>query len=246
MNLVKEEASALLDELLAAYPEYNLSEEKQVVIAASFPFIHYCSSRFSEYPFFRNAAQNCSEHEEGAYTGEVSAKMLASLGTKYVIIGHSERRHYFLESDTSLLRKLNQVLKYEMMPIFCCGETLERREKEEHFLTIKQQLKDCVFQLSPQDFKNVVIAYEPVWAIGTGKTATPAQAQEMHLFIRKSIEEAYDAEVADKTTILYGGSVNAKNASHLFSCPDIDGGLVGGASLKADEFSEIIRAEIKQ
>jgi triosephosphate isomerase len=242
MNADKNEAVSLVNGMLEKYEEYHLSENKLVVIASPFPYIHYCSSMFAKYPFMYAAAQNCSEYEEGAYTGEVSAKIIASLDVKYVIIGHSERRQYFSETDDILLEKIKQAQKQNLVPIFCCGETLEIREKKEHFDYIKSQLEICIFQLEKNDIEKLVIAYEPIWAIGTGKTASPAQAQEVHAYIRQQLSSKFNKEIADNISILYGGSVNAKNATDLFSCEDIDGGLVGGASLKAGEFAEIIKA----
>lgn len=242
MNAVKDEAVSLVNGLLAKYDEFNLSENKLVVIAAPFPYIHYCASSFAKFPFMYAAAQNCNEHEQGAYTGEVSAKIIASLDVKYVIIGHSERRQYFNETDALLLDKIKQAQKQDLIPIFCCGEPLEIRERNEHFSFIASQLENCIFHLSENEIKNIVVAYEPIWAIGTGKTASPEQAQEVHAFIRDKIAKEYSTEIAESISILYGGSVNAKNAAELFACKDIDGGLVGGASLKADEFATIIKA----
>ena len=235
MNAVKGEAVALINGLLDNYDSYKLTAEKEVVIAAPFPYIHYCSHLDA-------AAQNCSEHAQGAYTGEVSAKIIASLDVQYVIIGHSERRQYFNETDDLLLLKIQQAQKENLIPVFCCGEPLEAREQDGYFAYIKTQLDNCIFQLSEDEIKQLVIAYEPIWAIGTGKTATPEQAQEVHAFIRKEIAKKFNSVTAEQLTILYGGSVNAKNAEELFACRDIDGGLVGGASLKAQEFSDIIKA----
>lgn len=243
MNATKNEAVALVNAIITNYNDYNLSENKIVVVATPFPYIHYCAEvAFANYPFMFAAAQNCSEHEQGAFTGEVSAKIIASLSVQYVIIGHSERRQYFNETDEQLLQKIQQAQTQHLIPIFCCGEPLEIRERNEHFDFIKSQLENCIFRLDNENLKNLVIAYEPVWAIGTGKTATPEQAQEVHAFIRNAIADKYNNDVAAQISILYGGSVNAKNAAALFNCKDIDGGLVGGASLKADEFSEIIKA----
>jgi len=188
------------------------------------------------------AAQNCAAWEKGAYTGETSAEIIASTGANHVIIGHSERRQYFKEDNATLYTKVQLCLKNSLIPIFCCGEMLKERELENQYIVVKKQLKEGLFELSPEDFGKVVIAYEPVWAIGTGKTATPAQAQDMHAYIRKLITEKYGLAVSAETTILYGGSCNAANAKELFSQTDVDGGLVGGASLKANEFIEIIKA----
>src|SRR5690554_812895 len=188
------------------------------------------------------AAQNCSDKVSGAYTGEVSAEMVASTGAKYVILGHSERRAYYHETAEILKEKVGLALANGLTPIFCIGEVLEERESEKHFDVVKSQIVDSLFDLSAEDFGKIVLAYEPVWAIGTGKTASSAQAQEMHAFIRKTLVEKYGNEVADNTSILYGGSANADNAKELFSNPDVDGGLIGGASLSVDKFMPVIEA----
>lgn len=188
------------------------------------------------------AAQNCANKNSGAYTGEVSAEMVASTGAKYVILGHSERRAYYHETAEILKEKVGLALANGLTPIFCIGEVLEERESEKHFDVVKSQIVDSLFDLSAEDFGKIVLAYEPVWAIGTGKTASSAQAQEMHAFIRKTLVEKYGNEVADNTSILYGGSANADNAKELFSNPDVDGGLIGGASLSVDKFMPVIEA----
>lgn len=188
------------------------------------------------------AAQNCSDKPSGAYTGEVSAEMVASTGVKYVILGHSERRAYYGETPEILKEKVKMAFENKLTPIFCIGEVLEERESEKHFGVVKSQIEASLFDLPAEDFKNIILAYEPVWAIGTGKTATAAQAQEMHAFIRKTLTEKYGEEVANNTSILYGGSCNASNAKELFSNPDVDGGLIGGASLGVDKFMPIIEA----
>lgn len=186
------------------------------------------------------AAQNMAAWEEGAYTGEISAKMIKSTGAEYVLIGHSERRKYFNEDETSLQKKVNLALENGIKPIFCCGEVLEERNSGKHFNIIKKQIEAGLFELDKDKFQKVIIAYEPVWAIGTGVTASPEQAQEMHKYIRQEIESHYGRDVAEDTTILYGGSCNPKNAAELFRNPDVDGGLIGGASLVADDFLSII------
>jgi triosephosphate isomerase len=188
------------------------------------------------------AAQNCATEESGAYTGEVSVKMLKSVGVKAVILGHSERRTYYGENNETLLKKVNLVLANEMKPIFCIGEVLAEREAEKHFEVVKEQIDNVLFTLSAEDFKKAIIAYEPVWAIGTGVTATSDQAQEIHAYIRKLVAEKYGADIANDTTILYGGSCKPSNAVELFSKPDVDGGLIGGASLKVEDFMGIINA----
>ncbi|NOX85531.1 MAG: triose-phosphate isomerase [Chlorobi bacterium] len=187
-------------------------------------------------------AQNVSQFEGGAYTGEISAAMLDSIDVNYCIVGHSERRKYFHETDEMLAQKVNILLDYGINPIFCCGEQLGEREKEIHFGVVRSQLQNGLFHLNESEFHNVVIAYEPVWAIGTGRTASPEQAQEMHGFIRSLVTEKYGKKVADDTTILYGGSCNAGNARELFSQEDVDGGLIGGASLKGEEFIKIVNS----
>ena len=186
-------------------------------------------------------AENCSEHTVGAYTGEVSASMVASTGANYVILGHSERRQYFAEDNEQLTKKTHQALDNNLTPIFCVGEVLDQREDGSYFDVVTLQLQ-ALFDLTPEEFSKVVIAYEPVWAIGTGKTATADQAQEMHAHIRKVIADKYGKEIADNTSILYGGSCKPSNAKELFAKPDVDGGLIGGASLQADSFMGIIEA----
>ncbi|MCF8304590.1 MAG: triose-phosphate isomerase [Bacteroidales bacterium] len=191
---------------------------------------------------FAVGVQNINDHESGAYTGEISAPMLASMGVEYAIIGHSERREYYKEADEFLARKVRVALEHDIVPIFCCGEVLEQRDAGKQNEVVKEQLEKALFNLEKEDFGKLVIAYEPVWAIGTGRTATPEQAQEMHAYIRKLISEKYDEEVAESTSILYGGSCKPSNAKGLFSQKDIDGGLIGGASLKADDFVELIHS----
>ncbi len=188
------------------------------------------------------AAQNCADKESGAYTGEVSASMVQSTGAKYVILGHSERRTYYGENSEILKEKTDLALANGLKPIFCIGEVLSEREADKHFDVVKSQIADALFHLSADEFKNIVLAYEPVWAIGTGVTATSDQAQEMHAFIRSILVEKYGEEVANSISILYGGSCNPGNAKELFANPDVDGGLIGGASLKADDFFAIITA----
>jgi len=205
------------------------------------PFIHLANvSAAINDKRINVAAQNCADKASGAYTGEVSAAMVASTGAKFVILGHSERRTYYGETDAILKEKVLLALANGLKPIFCIGETKDERETNIHFDIVKKQTVDALFDLSAEDFAKIVIAYEPVWAIGTGLTATSAQAQEMHAFIRKTIAEKYGKEVAENTSILYGGSANGGNAKELFSCPDIDGGLIGGASLDVEKFMPVI------
>ena len=188
------------------------------------------------------AAQNAADNASGAYTGEVSAAMVASTGAKYVILGHSERRSYYYDTAAILKKKVELALANGLTPIFCIGEVLAEREAGKHFEVVEAQLKESIFDLTAEDFSKLVLAYEPVWAIGTGKTATAAQAQEIHAFIRQSIAKKYGTEIADNMSILYGGSCNAGNAKELFANPDVDGGLIGGASLSVANFLPIIEA----
>ncbi len=188
------------------------------------------------------AAQNMHFADSGAYTGEISADMLQTINVNTVILGHSERRAYFGETDEILQKKVEQAYKKGMTNIFCVGEQLEDRKAENHFDIVKNQLKNALFNLPVEAYKNIVIAYEPVWAIGTGETASPEQAQEMHEFIRSVLAKKYGKDVADSVRILYGGSVKPSNAKEIFSKPDVDGGLIGGAALKAEDFNAIIEA----
>ncbi len=207
------------------------------------PFIHLAAVAGSiDTSLVGVSAQNCADKVSGAYTGEVSAAMVASTGAKYVILGHSERRTYYGETDAILKEKVLLALANGLTPIFCIGEVLEERNAGKHFEVVEKQIREGLFGLSPEDFGKIVLAYEPVWAIGTGVTATSDQAQEMHAFIRKTLKEKYGQTVADNTSVLYGGSCNAGNAKELFSNPDVDGGLIGGASLGVDKFMPIIEA----
>lgn len=237
MNTDFQEAEDLLysiEDLLA-----DKEPDTNVVICTPYPFLELATDRSSETELFVVGAQNVSSFEDGAYTGEVSARMLDSIGVSYCIIGHSERRKYFKEDNATLAQKVKMALKYDMAPIFCVGEVLEEREANRHFDVIRQQIEESLFDLDDADFENVIIAYEPVWAIGTGKTATPEQAEEVHAFIRSLVREKYGDDMAEKLYILYGGSCNAKNAADLFAQLDVDGGLIGGASLKAEDFVSI-------
>lgn len=227
------------------YVRYN-GGNKGVTIILGPPFILLAkvADNVTE-SFISVSAQNCAAEKSGAYTGEISADMVASTGAKYVIIGHSERRSYYGETSPVLVKKVAQALDSRLDIIFCVGEILKERETGKHFDVVKTQLTEGLFNLSPEQFSHIVIAYEPVWAIGTGKTATPEQAQEMHAFIRSVVAEKYGEKIADDTSILYGGSCNPKNADEIFSKPDVDGGLIGGASLKAADFFEIIKARTR-
>jgi len=194
------------------------------------------------YPNQFVGAQNCSNHESGAYTGEISTTMIKSCGVNYVVIGHSERRQYFNEHNQWLAQKIDACLKHQLSPIYCCGETLEEREANKHFEVIEKQIGEALFHLHADAMLQVVIAYEPVWAIGTGKTASTAQAQEVHAFIRGIIANKFGKDIADQITIQYGGSVKPENAAELFSAPDIDGALIGGAALQSRSFTDIVKA----
>lgn len=240
MNNTFEEA----DELLADIFE-NLEEGKpndvDVIICPPYTYLEI-STDIADEGDFSIGAQNVSENSFGAYTGEISAPMLNSMGVEYCIIGHSERRKYFNESNELLAKKVNALLDSNMRPIFCCGELLDDRNKGNHFDVVKKQIQQALFNLSKDEFINIIIAYEPVWAIGTGLNATPEQAQEMHAFIRSLIAEKYGDDAAQEISILYGGSCKPSNAKKLFENPDVDGGLIGGASLNADDFLSIIKS----
>ena len=239
MNTTLQEGVALAKEIDAKLVEKEVKCD--VVIAT--PFTHLVSVvEAVDAVRIGVGAENCADKTEGAFTGEVSAKMVASTGAKYVILGHSERRAYYHETAEILKEKVVLALENGLTPIFCVGEVLAEREAGEHFDVVAAQIKDSLFELTADDFAKIVIAYEPVWAIGTGKTATAEQAQEIHAFIRQTIAEKYGNEIADNTSILYGGSCKPSNAAELFAKPDVDGGLIGGASLKADDFMGIITA----
>ena len=238
MNTTVQEGVALakdLNDLLK-----NVAPNCDVVICV--PFTHLTSvNDVIDADKIGLGAENCAKHDKGAYTGEVSASMVASTGAKYVILGHSERRQYFGENNEELSQKTRLALDNNLIPIFCVGEVLEERENGTYFDVVSGQM-NALFDLSPEDFSKVVIAYEPVGASGTGKTATADQAQEMHAHIRKVIADKYGKEIADNTSILYGGSCKPENAKEIFAKPDVDGGLIGGAALKADSFMGIIKA----
>lgn len=218
------------------------SSNKLVILGT--PAIHLkgVSDLLSDHKYMYSAAQNCHQEESGAYTGETSTEMIASVGADYVILGHSERREIFGENNELIKQKVDKALSAGLKVIFCCGEPLEVRKANTQDSYVASQIQDSLFHLSAEQMANVVVAYEPIWAIGTGETASPAQAQEMHKQIRSLISEHYDADVAEALSILYGGSVKPANATELFSQPDVDGGLVGGASLKPEDFCSIISA----
>ena len=243
MNLRFDEANELLDELMTELENINLPRGAEVVVCTPFPYLEMAGDLSSD-SYFTVGAQDVSEHESGAYTGEVSAAMLQSCEIDYCIVGHSERRAYHHETDAMVAAKVNQLLKHGLKPIVCVGELLADREAGRQFEVVQQQIEGGLFHLSPEEMEQVVVAYEPVWAIGTGKTATAAQAQEMHHHIRTLLAEKYGQQVAEKVSILYGGSCKPSNAQELFANDDVDGGLIGGASLKAADFMGIIKAMI--
>jgi triosephosphate isomerase (TIM) len=240
MNLDYNEGLSLFSEMINMIND-EITGKQEAVICSPFIHLHSLAQLAKGYSKVSLGAQNAHQAESGAYTGEVSAKMIKSVGAEYVILGHSERRQYFGEGNELLAKKTDTALANGLKPIFCIGETLEEREANKHFEIIKSQLEEGVFHLDEEQFGNLVIAYEPVWAIGTGKTASAAQAQEIHAFIRIEIAAKYNQELANSTTILYGGSCNPKNAPELFAQPDIDGGLIGGASLKSRDFLDIVK-----
>lgn len=241
MNKTFDEGMALVTEI-AGMVKDEYSGSAQVVIIPPFIHINAVSRMVANNANIQCGAQNCSNHQSGAYTGEVSAAMIKSCGADYVIIGHSERRQYFNETNDWLASKVDAVLNNNLTAIYCCGETLEEREGNTHFDVLKKQVSEGLFHLTNEQFANVVIAYEPIWAIGTGKTASTAQAQEVHAFIRGLVASHYNETVAGNLTIQYGGSVKADNATELFSSPDIDGALVGGAALQSRSFVDIVKA----
>lgn len=240
MNLTFQQGEQLLDDILGA--NIDLADHQLVIFAVPSPYLLMTRSEVEEEKNYYTSAQNCYNKKSGAYTGEVSAEMLHSIGVPYCVIGHSERREYFNESNAVLAEKLNLCLENFITPIFCCGEPLSIREANTQNEFVAQQLKESLFHLSAEKIKDIVIAYEPIWAIGTGKTATTEQAQEMHAYLRSVLAAQYGQAIADQISILYGGSVKANNAKEIFGSPDVDGGLVGGASLVAADFIEIIRA----
>lgn len=232
------ETEDLLNDLIEKLPS-----DKEVEIIVAPTFVNLSSAvQHLEFTNIGVAAQNMHQAESGAFTGEISADMLKNIGVDIVILGHSERRSYFHETDALLANKVDTALKHELRVIFCFGEELKDRQNQQHFNIVENQLKDGLFHLDAKAWENIVLAYEPVWAIGTGETATPDQAQEMHQFIRQTVEDKYGREVAENVSILYGGSVKPDNAKEIFSKPDVDGGLIGGAALKADDFAAIVNA----
>ncbi|MEM9078048.1 MAG: triose-phosphate isomerase [Bacteroidota bacterium] len=237
MNKTMSETEGLLSELSAKVPDTHA----QVIVAPTFVNLVTAKNAL-ESSTIQVAAQNMHFAESGAFTGEISADMLLDIGLDTVILGHSERRALFGEDDALLAKKVDTAIAKDITAIFCFGEELDDRKSGNHFSVVENQLKEALFHLEEKAWGKIVLAYEPVWAIGTGETASPEQAQEMHAFIRKTISEAYNPSIADNVSILYGGSVKPGNAADIFSKPDVDGGLIGGASLKADDFISIIKA----
>ena len=238
MNTTVAEGVQLAQEVNAAVAA---SDNLKCDVVVGVPFTHLTSVK-GVLTHVSLSAENCADHKSGAYTGEVSAAMVASTGAEYVILGHSERRGYYNETIEVLKEKVDLALENGLKVIFCCGESLDERKAGTHFDVIKKEIEGSLFHLSAEQMSSIVIAYEPIWAIGTGETATAEQAQEIHGFIRSLLSNKYGATVADDTTILYGGSCKPSNAAELFAKPDIDGGLIGGASLKAADFMGIVTA----
>lgn len=241
MNKSLEEGMGLVSEISNMLKDEYHGSAKALIIP---PFIHLnaISKLIADNPKLGLGAQNCSNHKSGAYTGEVSADMLKSCACSYVIIGHSERRDYFNEHNAWLAQKVDAALSANLSPIYCCGETLTEREENKHFEVLEKQISEGLFHLGESQIQQVIVAYEPVWAIGTGKTASTAQAQEIHAFIRSLLAKQYSPEIAQEITIQYGGSVKPENAAELFAAADIDGALVGGAALQSRSFVEIVKA----
>ena len=241
MNLNFEEGQKLTSEIVNMLKDENV---KDVIAVINPPFVHLYPAKklIGDTPNLSLGSQNCSDKASGAYTGEISAGMLASFGAKYVILGHSERREYFKETNELLTAKTRQALDNDLTPIFCCGEPLGIREAGTHEEYVKQQLTESLFGFSAAEMSKIVIAYEPIWAIGTGRTASSDQAQEMHAALRAHLAGKFGSDLANDISILYGGSCNPTNAKEIFSKPDVDGGLIGGASLKSKDFVEIIKS----
>jgi len=236
MNKNAEETEDLLNDLIAKLPN---DKDVEIIVAPTFVNLSSAVSHL-EFTNIQVAAQNMHQSESGAYTGEISADMLKSIGVTTVILGHSERRAIFNETDALISFKVDTALKHEMRVIFCFGEELKDRQDKQHFNVVENQLRDGLFQIEKSSWANIVLAYEPVWAIGTGETASPEQAQEMHEFIRETVRKTFGSDIAEDVSILYGGSVKPDNAKEIFGKPDVDGGLIGGAALKADDFAAIV------
>ena len=238
MNLQRKESLDLVGRVISLVENHDV----EVVLAPSYTYLYKVNKMCADLSFIQTSSQNISKNKKGAFTGEVSAEMIHSLGVKYTILGHSERREYFNESNQDLQRKVDLAISNDLDVIFCCGESLEHRDAGIHFDWIKSQIEESLFHLSEEEFSKIVIAYEPIWAIGTGVTASSPQAEEIHAFIRSIIFDKYGMNVSANCSILYGGSCNPNNAKELFSKENIDGGLIGGASLDANSFVEIIKS----
>ncbi|GAB3642146.1 triose-phosphate isomerase [Spirosoma arcticum] len=241
MNKTAEDAKALLSEVVNMIKD-EVTSDVEVVLCPPALYLTTFRQYVTAGGKISLGAQNCHEKASGAYTGEISASMLQSIGVEYVILGHSERRQYFGETAAQLAEKVAIALENGLTPIFCCGESRDLRENGDYDAFVKNQITESLFHLSAETFGKVVIAYEPIWAIGTGLTATSGQAQDMHFELRRHIAGQYGDAVAQETSILYGGSANEKNAAELFAQPDVDGGLIGGASLKSREFTNVVKA----
>jgi triosephosphate isomerase len=238
MNKNSEQTEDLLNELIEKMP---IDTDVQVIVAPTFVNLSSAVDHL-EFTSIEVAAQNVHQSKSGAFTGEISADMLKSIGVDIVILGHSERRAIFDETDALIASKVNTALEHDMTVIFCFGEELKDRQSKNHFNVVENQLRDGLFQIAAKDWDHIVLAYEPVWAIGTGETASPEQVQEMHEFIRETVRKAFGSDIAEAVCILYGGSVKPDNAKEIFSKPDVDGGLIGGAALKVDDFVAIVNA----
>ncbi len=238
MNKNSEQTEDLLNELIEKMP---IDTDVKVIVAPTFVNLSSAVDHL-QFTSVEVAAQNVHQSEGGAFTGEISADMLKSVGVGIVILGHSERRAIFHETDALIASKVNTALEHDMTVIFCFGEELKDRQSKNHFNIVENQLRDGLFQIAAIDWNHIVLAYEPVWAIGTGETASPEQVQEMHEFIRETVRKAFGSDIAEDVSILYGGSVKPDNAKEIFSKPDVDGGLIGGAALKVDDFVAIVTA----
>jgi triosephosphate isomerase len=241
MNKTLEEAVDLVQDLTDMLTEDILSDT-DVIVSPPSVVLPDVVEELWDVDYISVAAQNCHHEKSGAFTGEISAAMIASMEADAVIVGHSERRQYFSETDAQIAEKINRCFEEDLVPIYCCGETLDQRKSDSHFEVVGNQIKEALSHLSDDQMREVVVAYEPVWAIGTGETASPDQAQEMHAHIRSVITEMFTRETAEEVSILYGGSCKPSNAKELFANPDVDGGLIGGASLKAEDFVAIVEA----
>ncbi len=241
MNKTVDEGLSLVNQIAEKLNSKNI-DNVSVIVSPPYVILPQVIAELYNNENISVAAQNCHQEVSGAFTGEVSAQMLKSIEADAVIIGHSERRQFFNETNATVAKKIDAAISNQLTPIFCCGELLDERKSKQHFEVVKSQIEEGLFHLSTDDFAHVVLAYEPVWAIGTGETASPEQAQEMHAFIRKTIADKYGIEAAENTSILYGGSCKPSNAKELFANADVDGGLIGGAALKADDFVAIIEA----